>query len=166
MKVLKIIGYVIAAFVGLVILTVIISRFSDGPTSMLPGGQFESGQLMPTPTNWQFVHAAQVVELESGGRSRLTWVVAVDQQAYIPASVEFPPFKTWHKEALKAPAAMIRLDGKRYPVTLERIPEGNETYRKVVAAILKKYAQGVPGGKESQPPWIFRLGPGAAPQSK
>lgn len=160
---LKRIGYAFLILIGLVALVFPLARLADGPMGLLPGGALTSGELLPTPLNWRFAEAIREIELESGGSSRTVWVVVggTKKQAFIPASLTFPPFKTWHKEARDAPDAMVRIAGKRYPVTLEYIPPSDAAYRDTLLHLFDKYPRGATFGRADEVPavWLFRLQP-------
>jgi len=156
-KFAKIIGIALGAIVALVVLLLIATRFSDGPlVEMLPGGPFSSGEIvMEGPSDWTFLADREAVEFESAGRSRKTWIHVVDGQAYIGASLGFPPFKTWHEKALDDPTAVLRVDGKRYPRRLTKIEDED------LRARLKESGQRKYGGSPdpSADTWFFRLDP-------
>ena len=124
-KFAKILGIVLGTLVGLIVLLVVGSRFSDGPlVEMLPGGPFTSGEIVTNaPTDWSYLADRMYVEFESNGRSRKSYIYALDGKAYVGASLGFPPFKTWHEDVLKAPEAVLRIDGKRYPRRLQKIED-------------------------------------------
>lgn len=134
-------------------LTAFIARFMDGPLVMLPGGPLKAGELVTDPeVDWAQFKDVQEIEFESEGRSRITWIVVHDDAAYIPASLGFPPGKTWHKEILNDPTATLRINGKRYPVTLTRIDD--EAQKLAIGSVLLE--------KYTPPPsdagfWVFRI---------
>lgn len=143
--------------VGLAVVVALVfvgARLHDGPVGPIPGGAFRSGELVTTPVaDWAF--AADVVEIElelvSQSKSRTTWIIVSDGKAYIPAAVEFPPGKTWHRAALADGRATLRIAGKRYPVMLTKVEDPA-----VVAAVrdvaFKKYPAR-PGGEV----WLFAV---------
>ena len=112
-KLLEVIGIGIAAIALLISLLLVASRFSDGPlVEMLPGGPFKTGEIVTEgPNDWGFLAERMTVEFQSDGRSRITWIHILEGNAYIGASLGFPPFKTWHESALKDPTAVLRIDG-------------------------------------------------------
>ena len=76
----------IASVLGLLILlTALVSRFADGPmVDFLPGGRLASGEWVEKgPVDWRFVAEVSIVELESDGRSRKTWIIQRNGAAYI-----------------------------------------------------------------------------------
>lgn len=157
MKILKWILYAAASLVIFIGALVIIARFLDGPLAMIPGGLLEAGEMRPVPADWSFVSSVEEIELQTDGRSRTTWVVAVDGQAYIPASLLFPPWKTWHKKALNMPEAVVRIKGIRYAVNLKSISRSDPAYMKVRDRVTEKYG-GLPGTPDpDKPPLVFKL---------
>ena len=156
-KLAKIILSVVGALAAFILLTVVVNRLSDGPlVEMLPGGPFTSGEIiMEGPGDWSFLADRMTVEFESAGRSRVVWIHVLDGDAYLGASLGFPPFKTWHETALEDPAAVLRVDGKRYPRNLTKIDD-EEIRARLREAGNRKY-----GGSPdpSSDTWYFRLDP-------
>ena len=159
---MKILQWILGLLFGLAVIIGILifaARFADGPVALFPGGPFQSGELRETPADWGFATAVPEIEFESGGRSRTAWIAVVDGSAFIPASTVFPPGKRWHKDALTDPAAVVRIDGTRYPVALARIAPESPQFAVVLAKLGEKYA-GVPGGDGADPAeavWLFEL---------
>jgi hypothetical protein len=150
-------GVVIGAPLLLVTILAIVSRFADGPlVELLPGGSLTSGEWVETePADWSFVTNESIVELESDGRSRKTWILTIDGKAYIPASLGFPPFKTWHRRALEVPEAVVRIAGKRYARRLHKV-EDRGLASQLAQQVRVKYGA-VPA--EDSGAWFFRLDP-------
>ncbi len=134
-----------------------VSRFADGPlVDFLPGGHLIAGEWVEKePHGWRFVAAEATVELESDGRSRKTWILERNGVAYIPASLVFPPFKTWHKRALEDPEAVVRVFGQRYPRRLYKIDDPALEAR-LRDQLRRKYGDFPIGGTGI---WFFRLDP-------
>lgn len=133
----------------------VVARFLDGPIGPLPGGPLRSGTLVTEPVaDWSFAADVPEIELQldSQNVSRTTWILVRDGEAFIPAAVEFPPGKSWHRAALADGRATLRIAGKRYPVTLRRVEDETlaRAVRDEVAA--QKYPQRPPGEA-----WLFRV---------
>ncbi len=142
MKVLRIIGIVLGALVALVLVVYYGARFGDGPLAMIPGGPISSGEWVEAPVaDWQFVDDVQEIEfqLEQDDISRTVWVLYADGRAFVPASLSFPPGKDWYHRAQTDGHSVLRIEGKRYPVTLRRVDD-DATKQAVVAAVVDKYA--------------------------
>jgi hypothetical protein len=135
------------------------ARFADGPVAAFPGGPLRSGEFAPdAKVDWSFAKDVEEVELESAGRSRTTWILVLDGEGYIPCSIDFPPGKRWHLEALEQPDAVVRVGGKRYRARLQR--EDDPALRaRLVEAARAKYTGG-PVSDESRA-WFFHLEPPA-----
>lgn len=145
---------IVAGLLGLVLLVFAGARLHDGPLGPIPGGSLASGAVVAAPvSDWSF--ATDVVEIElqlaSQTKSRTTWIVVHEGKAYVPASTEFPPGKTWHRAALDDGRATLRIAGKRYPVTLRKVddPTVVDAVRDVA---LRKYPAR-PGGEV----WLFAV---------
>jgi hypothetical protein len=152
-----VIRLLIRLVLGLVLAVALLAagaRFHDGPLGPLPGGPLASGPLVATPvSDWAFAASVPEIalQLDSQSKSRTTWILVKDGKAYIPASTEYPPGKTWHRVALTDGRATIRVDGKRYPVLLTKVddPAVLDGVRQVAE---KKYPRH-PGGEA----WLFAV---------
>jgi hypothetical protein len=124
MAVLRVLGKIVAALVALGVAGYFAPRFlHDGPLGPIPGGPLRSGALVETPvTDWSFARDVSEIELqlETQGRSRTTWILVRDGTAWVPCSLGFPPGKTWYEDAQRDGRAILRIEGKRYPVQLTR----------------------------------------------
>ena len=157
-----VVRWVIRIVVGLAILIALVfagARFHDGPLGPIPGGPLVAGDTNAGPvTDWTFVADVPEIELQlvAQSKSRTVWLLVHEGKAYVPASTEYPPGKTWHRVALQDGRAIVRIRGKRYPVTLTRVddPALTSAVREVAA---KKYPMR-PGGEA----WLFAMTPRAA----
>jgi hypothetical protein len=158
-KIVKGLVYLVVAVVLLVAGVFVAARFHDGPLGPIPGGPLMAGELVAQPpADWSFAAVPPEVEVQLAYEktSRTTWIFVSDGVAYIPASLSQPPGKRWHKAADQNGEAFLRIDGKRYPVTLKRVQdEALET--KLKQAIVQKYPQaaGMGGGGT----WFFKIEP-------
>jgi len=124
MRILKILAGVVAALLLLVAGVFVAARFHDGPLAVVPGGPLTSGELVSSPVaDWSFAAPVDTIELQlvGDGTSRTTWILVREGRAYIPCSLGFPPGKSWHLRADRDGRAILRILGKRYPVTLTRV---------------------------------------------
>lgn len=129
--------------------------FTDGPLAMIPGGPLSSGEWAAEPvSDWSFAADVEEIELQlvSQRRSRTTWIVVHQGRAYIPVSLSFPPGKSWHLEADQRGAAVLRIEGQRYPVELTRVKDEAQA-AEVFPALREKYTP-PPGGSEA---WLFEI---------
>ena len=120
---LRILVRVVAALVVLALAVYYGARLHDGPLAMIPGGPLVAGDLVSAPTtDWAFATDLSQIELqlESQSISRTTWILVRDGIAYIPCSLSFPPGKSWYVEAQRDGRAILRIEGRRYPVELTR----------------------------------------------
>ena len=136
------------------------SRFADGPLEPFRGGPFKSGEWVEDPdVNWLFAADVKEVELESGEGSRITWILVVDGEAYVPCSLRFPPGKRWHLDALEDPRAVLRIDGRRFRRRLVR-EEDPARRQRLFDVGRAKY--GYPPDTPLDQIWFFRLAPPGA----
>ncbi len=157
MIILKWLGYLILTLVVVVGALFVFARFHDGPISMIPGGELTAGELVTEPvTDWSFAENEELVELQLSGdsTSRTTWILVLDGSAYIPASLSFPPGKTWHKRADKNGSAVVRIRGRRYPIDMNRISD-SEIEADLKGIVVQKYGAATPGDDAGV--WFFRL---------
>ncbi len=155
MRVLRWLLIVLGVLVLAVAGVAIAARFADGPIVMFPGGPLASGEWVEDPAvDWTFAADVPEIEFESGGRSRTAWILVLDGQAYVPCSLDFPPGKRWHLEALENPEAVVRVQGRRYRRRLARIDD-EPTRKRLIEVVGAKYREG-PVADESRA-WFFRL---------
>ena len=147
---------ILVALFVLIALVFIVARFHDGPLGPIPGGPLVEGELVSAPvTDWAFASEVKEIELQldTQSRSRTVWVLVNQGQAYVPCSLGYPPGKSWYKEAAKDGRATLRIEGRRYPVTLVRTddPALGDALR---AEVERKYPSRPPtdGGV-----WIFHV---------
>jgi len=154
MTVVRWVGRVVGVLVGLVALVFLGARLHDGPLGPIPGGPLEHGELVTTPvTDWTFAADVPEIELQllSQARSRTTWILVQDGKAYVPAATQFPPGKTWHKDAVADGRAVLRITGKRYPVTLTKTDD--PTVASALRGVAEKKYPSRPGGEV----WLFAV---------
>jgi len=78
-------------------------------------------------------------------------------QAYIPASLSFPPGKTWHTRAIEDGDAVLRVSGRRYRVNLRK-SEREAVFPALGDEVGRKYGGGPPGSSDENPQvWFFEV---------
>jgi hypothetical protein len=150
---------ILVAIVALAVLVFLGARLHDGPLGPIPGGPLASGAEVAGPVaDWSFVKDVAEIELQlaSQGRSRITWILFLDGQAYVPCSLGFPPGKSWHQAAAVDGRAVLRIEGQRYPVTLTKLDDATtqELAPAIRAEVERKYGQVPPS---SAGVWLFRI---------
>jgi hypothetical protein len=145
--------------VAVVALIFFAARLHDGPLGPVPGGSLEAGPEVAEPVaDWSFVKDVGEVELQlaSQGTSRTTWILWHDGVAYVPCSLGFPPGKSWHHEAAADGRATLRIDGKRYPVLLTKLPDAEvaSLAEPIRAEVSRKYGQ---APSTDAGVWLFRV---------
>jgi hypothetical protein len=156
---LKVLGGLVVVLVLMVGILFLGARFHDGPLALIPGGPLVSGDLVTGPVaDWTFATAVELIELQlrADTTSRTTWILVEDSQAYIPCSLGFPPGKNWHLCANADGRAVVRLLGKRYEVTLDRV-ENAPLAAKLASIVAEEYDGGPPGGTSTV--WFFAMNP-------
>lgn len=155
MKILKILVGIIAVFVLLVGGAFLAARFHDGPLGLIPGGALVAGEIVAAPvSDWTFANIDTIeMQLDAQSSSRTTWILVSEGRAFIPASLSFPPGKSWHKSADQDGKATLRINGQRYPVSLTRVQD--EALRDQLKEVVgKKYGGGPPGDGGV---WFFEI---------
>jgi hypothetical protein len=124
-RIFRILGILVALLVIAIGALFVGARFHDGPLAVIPGGPLVSGELVESPSDWSFAASIPEIEMQLAyeDSSRVTWIVVNEGAAYIPASLSYPPGKRWHKAADQNGAAIVRIQGKRYPITLKRVKD-------------------------------------------
>jgi hypothetical protein len=148
-----------ALLVAAIALVFLSARFHDGPLGPIPGGPIASGELVSQPVgDWTFAKDTGEIQLQltSQQRSRTVWFLVLDGKAYVPCSLSFPPRKSWHKEALVDGRAVLRIDGKRYPVQLTKVDDAvvQQMGESVRGELSRKYGQLPPGEGGA---WLFQV---------
>jgi hypothetical protein len=107
---------------------------------------------------WSTAAAALAVALAFGLAGAFAAPAYVDElpEDYIPCSLGFPPGKTWHEDAVKDGRAILRIDGRRYPVELAKLEASAVQQLEGVlrAEIERKYGRPPPTDAGV---WIFRV---------
>lgn len=148
-----------AAGVALLALLFLAARLHDGPLGPLLGGALEAGEEVTVPvTDWSFATDIGEIELQltSQSRSRTTWILVHEGEAYVPCSLGFPPGKSWYRDALTDGRAVLRIDDKRYPVTLSKLDDAAAEALTVTiqSEVERKYGRAPPSGAGV---WLFRV---------
>ena len=159
MTVLRWLLRIVAGLVALIALVFFGARFHDGPLGPIPGGPLAAGELAKEPVaDWSFAKDTGEIQLQlaSQNRSRTVWFFVLDGKAYVPCSLSTPPGKTWHKQAVVDGRATLRIDGKRYPVTLTKLDDAaaQQLSERVRAELTRKYKR-LPSGEGGA--WLFEV---------
>src|SRR5271166_3971397 len=156
LRILRILGLLLAGLVGLLVVVAFAARFHDGPVGLFPGGPLQAGPIEAGPVaDWNYAQPENTIELQllSQQRSRTTWILVHDGAAFIPCAIGFPPGKTWHEYAVQDGRAVLRIGGRRYPVTLERVED--PALSAALAEIVKeKYGR---SPRSDAGVWYFRV---------
>lgn len=152
--VLRVIGILILALVGVAAVVGIVARYGDGPVGPWPGGPLRSGSLAAEASpDWSFARELPTIELETlaSGRSRTTWVLVVGDNLYVPCGL--PGIKRWPHALAQDPRVVLRLAGRRYERSAVRVTDP-EVISELGAEAARKYKAS--GDFEV---WFFRMDP-------
>lgn len=150
---------IVAAGVAFLALLFLGARLHDGPLGPIPGGALEAGEEVTVPvTDWSFARDIGEIELQltAQSRSRTTWILVHEGAAYVPCSLGFPPGKSWYRDALSDGRAVLRIEGKRYPVTLSKLDDAaTEALAPTIQSeVERKYGRAPPSEAGV---WLFRV---------
>jgi len=150
MRGLGILAKVLAAL-GLVALAAFFApRLFDGPLGPIPGGPLRAGEVFAFPvSDWSFAADVPAIEMQLASQriSRTTWILVIGGAAYVPCNVGVPPGKSWYRLAQQDGRAVLRIEGKRYGVTLTR--DDDATLAELARAeVRRKYGSAPSGGAE------------------
>ena len=159
MTILRWLLRIVLGAIALVALLFIGARFHDGPLGPIPGGALEAGPEVTEPIgDWSFAKEVDEIELQLASQetSRITWILVHEGQAYVPCSLGFPPGKSWYKRAVVDGRATLRIEGRRYPVTLTKLDDAatQQLEPTVRAEVVRKYGQPPPSEAGV---WLFRV---------
>lgn len=139
----------------------------SGPVGPIPGGKLD-GRVVTEFDDWSFAATAEQIQLETIGddgaaHSVNVWSGVVDGRLFIPTSLvrgsENPAERGWVKNALKQPDVRVRIAGKIFAGTIQRLPDEEYSVR-VKQQILDKY--GSEAGTRSAQAWVFEIKQGSS----
>jgi hypothetical protein len=93
--------------------------------------------------DWSFAADEEEIELQllDPDRSRTVWVVLHGGDLYVPcAFLWVPGFKQWHEQAVRDGRAVVRIQGRLYPVQLVRV-KAPIIYDRVAQRLARKYGR-------------------------
>lgn len=160
MKILKWLGIALGTLLAGVLLVAFAARFADGPLGPFPGGPLEAGEWVePVPGDWSFATHTQELDLqlESPVGSRRTWLVVRDGVLHIPCGLP-NQLKRWPHQALRDGRAVLRLEGKLYPVQLTQVTD-LDRLTALAQDSSRKYGFEVPERADPDTIWFFAVGP-------
>ena len=157
-----VLGIVVGVGVLVGLTAALVARVADGPVSILAGGPFTSGELVDVvQDDWSFATDVEEIELQllEPPRSRITWIVVHQGSPYIPCGfLDVPLWKQWPHEAEKDGRALLRHDGKLYPLQADRVTDAR-LHAELGQLAVAKYGYGGDGPPDPAKVWFFRLSP-------
>jgi len=135
----------VLALVVVALAVVFVLRFGDGPTAIVAGGPFTTGQpYAGEEPDWSFLKDRAEVQFQllEPARSRTTWILEHDGRIYIPSgymnSTLGKLWKHWPSEAERDGRARLRVDGVIYERSLVRVRE-SPALPYLAAELARKY---------------------------
>jgi len=172
-KVLKWIGISFGALTLSILLFFVSLRFNDGPVEFWPwftisiGGPFKTGELAPTPADWNFLKDRQEIQMQSLNptTSRTVWLSVYDGRLFIVSGYMNTGigrlWKQWPVDIEQDDRVILRVDGTLYEQRMQRIQQGAEIVP-VMTELGRKYGGGGPGSELAVTAgfvWMFELLP-------
>lgn len=161
MGVLRWLALALGGLLVLLAAVIVAARFSDGPLGPFPGGPFESGKPVESARpDWSFLTDVEEVELQllDPPRSRTTWILVHEGSPFVPAGfLQVPFWKQWPHEAATDGRALLRVEGRIYPVRAEKVSDP-ELYAALAQRAAQKYGLG-DAAPDPDSTWFFRLEP-------
>ena len=129
-------------------------RLSDGPTALIPGGPFRSGEPVATPDDWSFLRDRMEIEFQTmdPATSRTAWVGVHDSRLFLVSGYMTSWYggiwKQWPHYLGDDGRVVLRVDDSLYDLSLERIMAGPDVVP-VLAEFGRKYGGADPGAVTS-----------------
>lgn len=128
-----------------VAVVLVVLRFGDGPTGIVAGGAFTSGESYAgSEPDWSFLKDRAEVEFQlvEPARSRTTWILEHEGRIYIPCgymkSTWGRIWKQWPIEAERDGRALLRVDGRIYERRLVRV-KNSPALPALMSELARKY---------------------------
>lgn len=158
---LRWIGAIIGVLASLLVLVMVVARYSDGPIGPFTGGALVGGELLAeADVDWSFAAALSTLELQlvEPERSRTVWF-AVDRGAlYVPCGYPDSFLKQWPHDAREDGRSIVRIDGRRYERQAVYVSD-REEFDRVIRLVTEKYGVGDADEASAEDVWIFRMDP-------
>jgi len=158
---LKWFGAVALAVVVGLSLTSLLARSSDGPIGAFAGGPLVAGERLEGGlSNWSAYEGVSELDMQllEPPRSRRVWLLVDEGNLYIPSGwVRSMPFwKHWPHQAQADGRALLRIEGRIYPVELVKV-ENDDLRWNLARKLSAKYNLPVPdSAPDPEELWIFR----------
>ena len=160
---LKWLGIVLALIVIALGLFFFTMRFHDGPIEIITGGPFKTGEPATAPDNWGFLADRDTLEFQTmkPARSRTVWLAVHDDRLFLISGYMTTGYgrlwKQWPHHVVDDDRVILRIDGKLYEQSIERITEG-EIIAPVMAEFGRKYGfEGSPEAVASGYAWLYEV---------
>lgn len=127
MKILKIIGALVLVLLLIPVIYLGAMRFADGPSDIVAGGPFKTGELTPAPDDWTFLKGRAEMEFQSldPAVSRVVWLGVLDSRLYVISgymnTFTGKIWKHWPRQLEADDRVILRIDGKLYEQRMERL---------------------------------------------
>ena len=102
-------------------------QYADGPTGIIRGGSFKTGELVLSPTDWSFLRGREKIEFQAfePDTSRVVWFAVLDGRLYIISGYMNTAlgkiWKQWPGRLERDNRVVLRVDGKLYEQRLRRL---------------------------------------------
>ncbi len=146
--------------VGLLVLALLglgAMRLVDGPVGIFSGGEFSSGELQASASDFSMLEGRDTIEFQTmdPATSRTIWLVVFESRLFLVSGYMNTSFgkiwKQWPSYLERDNSILIRADGRLYPQRLERLLEAPE-----IPAVMGKFAEKYNLGSVDTPPETVR----------
>jgi len=141
------------------------ARSSNGLLEVISGGPFQTRHLVESNTIWSLVNQHMTIEMQtmSPSTSRTMCVVIVDNRVFVVTSYMKSRVtrlsKKWPQGIKDDTRALIRIDGKIFPMQLSRIQK-DDAINAVLLPFNQKYNRRTKAADlEKGASWLFELRP-------
>jgi len=153
-KVLRMIKAVKWFGIGLLVIGVAVGgymfsmQFADGPSGLVRGGPFQTGELAEAPDDWSFLKGRMEIEFQTltPDTSRVVWLGVHDKRLYVVSGYMNTTFgklwKHWPHRLIEDDRIILRIDGKLYEQRLERLME-HPQLTELMTIYAEKYGAGL-----------------------
>jgi hypothetical protein len=155
MRLLRWLGYGVAALVLAVSTLFGVDRFLDGPLGPVPGGPLKGAVATEDPGEWSFTGDRKTLELQVGERSVTIWFAVREGTLYLAAADGAR--KRWTGEAVADGRVRLRVAGRLYERTLVRLLD--EAQLRAVGDVFKEKYDVTISPEEGALVWMFRVDP-------
>ena len=127
-------GFIFTIFIAVGAVMILV-RSHDGPMEILPGGPFQTGELLTTPDGWSFLSDHKTLEMQTMAPpgSRTMWLAVYDNRLFVISTWRSRGYmnsrvgkilKQWPHQIMENNLAIVRTNETLYELQLIRHHKG------------------------------------------